>query len=172
MSSVGNPNGMVNRIGFQNGQHVKGPDLWSSLIQSQSLLTPDFKIRIINQYNSSTRELKTAVQTKVLNNKTGDFKLQLVLVEDSIVDWQEWYAPHVPQFDSTFVHRDVLRAGINGSFGQVLSSGTLTAGTVKLDGFTFTINNNFDADHCKIVAFVFEGTTYEVFQVEEKEVIE
>ena len=172
ISSVGNPNGMVDRIDFQSGQHVKGPDLWSSLIQSQSMIPADFKLRIINQYDSTTRELKTALQTTVLNNKSGDYKLQLVLVEDSIVDWQEWYLPHLPPFDSTYVHRDVLRKGINSSFGQVVFSGAVTAGTISLEGFTYTINANFDAANCKVVAFIYDSSNYGVLQVEEKRVIE
>ncbi len=171
VSAQGNPNGTVDRIDFGTPTFVKADNQWSSLIQSQSLLPCDFKIRIINKFDSTNFELKTAVQTTFLSNKTGEYKLQLVLVEDSIIDWQEWYG-HTPIYEPSFVHRDVLRAGINSDFGQLISTGAVTSGTVKLEGFTFTINSNFDPAHCKVVAFIYDASNYHVLQVEEMKVIE
>jgi hypothetical protein len=170
-SAQGNPNGMIDRMGYPT-DNVKIPDDWSTLINNQSQEPCNFRIRIKNVYDPATRELKTAVQCKALATTSDSLKLQIVLIEDSIVDWQEWYLPHLPQFDSTYLHRHILRGALNGSFGEPFSTGTLTSGTLKLTGYTYSINANFNAAHCKVVAFIYDESNYRVYQAEEAEVIE
>jgi hypothetical protein len=167
ISAAGNPNGMIDRKGYPASNIVR-PDNWAARIQTEAALSPDIKIRIINHYNATTHELKTAVQAKFLANTTGTYKLQVVLTEDSIVDWQEWDPPHAVEFDSTYVQRYVLRGGMNGSFGAVIADGSQTPGTIKINGFSYSLNSNWNASHCKVVAFVYDAANYGVQQVEEK----
>ncbi len=167
----GNPCGMIDRLGFPltNG---KDTGAWSALTQSELLLLPECTIRILTDYNPVTHKLGTAVQTKFLTSQSDTFKLQVVLTEDSIVDWQEWYAPHPIRYDPDYVHRHVLRGAINSSFGQIIADGTIASGTIKLNGFSFPLNAAWNVSHCKLVAFVYDASDYRVLQVEEQDVIQ
>ena len=169
-SSSGNPCGMVDRIDYPGNHEIKSPDQWNGIIQTEAALAPDFKMRIINHYNPSTNQLNTAIRSELLNNKTDTFKLQVVITEDSIIDWQEWYPPFTPQFDPNYIHHHVLRKGVNGTFGTVLASGTITAGKVFLNGYTYTLHSSWNISHCKVVAFIYEASNYRVVQVEEQSV--
>ncbi len=164
-----NPNGMIDRVGYPT-THLKTPDNWSTYLQSESILPADFKMRIINHFNSTDDTLKTAIHTTFLGDKTGTYKLQVVLTEDSLVDWQEWYPPHAIQNDPNYVHHHVLRGAINGSFGGVIASGTITGGTVKLNGYSFYVDPARNISHCKVVAFVYDVSNYKVLQVQEADV--
>jgi hypothetical protein len=168
----GNPKGMIDRVDYPTHQHGKSPSSWASFIQAESLLPADFKIRIMNHYDPSSHVLHSAVQSKFLANKTGDFKLLVVLTEDSIADWQEWLN-HVPEYVPDFVHHHVLRDAITtGTWGVDLDSGSVASGTVKMNGFSHSINSAWNANHCKVVAFIYDPADYKVLQVEEVNVIQ
>ena len=164
-----NPNGMIDRIDYPASQ-LKTPDGWSAPLQAESVLAPEMKIRIINHYNAATRELKTGVYSKFLGNKTGTYKLTVVLIEDGIIDWQLWDSPHAIEFDPAYLNHGVLRGGINGSFGSVIATGSITNGTVNLIGYSYVLDNAWIASNCKVVAFVYDETNYKVLQVEEADV--
>ncbi|MCX6290133.1 MAG: Omp28-related outer membrane protein [Bacteroidetes bacterium] len=168
-SSFGNPNGMIDRKDYPVS-NVKSTETWATNIQSEAALTPECRIRMITRFNPVTHELGAAVQTKFISSQTDTFKLQVVLTEDSIVDWQEWYAPNPIQYDPNYVHRYVLRGGINGSFGQIIATGNTISGDIKLNGFSYTLNPAWNANHCKVVAFIYNATNKRVIQVEEKSI--
>jgi len=170
ISNVGNPNGMIDRKDFPTLQHIKSPGSWSTQIQQEAALSPVIKMRIINHFNAATRTLETAIQSKFISNLSDTFKLQVVITEDSVMDWQEWYLPHLPQFDSTYAHRHVLRDAVNGSFGNILVTGSVSANTIGLAGYSYTLNSAWNASHCKVVAFIYEASTRKILQVEEAEV--
>jgi hypothetical protein len=171
VSALGNPNGMIDRIGYP-GNQVKAVDTWRANVQSEANLTPESTVRILTSYNVATRELGVAVQTKFLSSKTGTYKLEVVITEDSIVDWQEWYAPNPIQYDSAYIHRHVLRGAINGSFAGAIAEGTIAGGTIFLSGFSTTLQSAWNAAHCKAVAFLYDDANYRVLQVEEAKVIQ
>ncbi len=163
----GNPKGMIDRIDFPTSQQSKSPSSWSGLIQSESNLAPDFKIRILNHFNPVTGQLLTAVQSTSLASSTADLKLQLVLTEDSVIDWQEWYS-HVPEYVPDFIHHHMLRDAItSGSWGMNFASGNVAAGTIKINGFSHTINPALNPNHCSVVAFIYDSSTKKIIQVEE-----
>jgi hypothetical protein len=167
-SSAGNPNGMIDRIDYPS-DNVKYTGTWQANIQSQLSKSCDFKIRIINIYDSATRSMNSAVQVKSLINSSDSLKLQVVLTEDSIKDWQEWYS-HTPQFDSLYIHHHVMRGAINSDFGQTLSNSTIVPGSIFMNGYTFTINSNYVATKCKVVVFIYNASTYEIIQAAEEDV--
>jgi hypothetical protein len=93
------------------------------------------------------------------------------LIEDSLIDWQLWYF-HSPEYVPDYVHRHVLRQAVNGSFGPTIAEGNITAGQTVVSGYSFTLNSDYIAEHCKIIAFLYDANGYRVIQVEEADVIE
>lgn len=165
-SNAGNPNGLIDRIGFPTSQQVKSPSSWATIIQQRSNVSAPFAIRIKHTYDAATNQLKIAVQSRAAADINGNYKLTVILTEDSLVDWQEWYPPVTPEYDPDYVHRHVLRAAVNSDYGETVASGTIGSGTTKLLGYKFTMNPAWVARHMRIVAFVSEESTYEVKQVE------
>lgn len=165
-SNAGNPNGLIDRVGFPTSQHIKSPSSWASVIQQRSNVAAPFAVRIQHTYNAGTGELKLAVQTRAVSNLTGTYKLTVVLTEDSLTDWQEWYPPVTPEYDPDYVHRHVLRAAVNSDYGEVIADGTVSGGTLALKGYKINLKPEWVPAHMRIVAFVSDETTYEVKQVE------
>jgi hypothetical protein len=106
------------------------------------------------------------VTSRFVENLDGDYKLQVVITEDSITDWQQWYN-HSPEYVSDYMHRHVLRDGLNTTWGEQVVTTSVSSGTVISKNYSYTINNAWNADHCNIVAFLYNAATYEVIQVEE-----
>ncbi len=166
-SNAGNPNGLIDRMDFPGGQQVKTPAVWAAKILERSNLSAGFSIRIQRDYDAGTKKVKVAIQSRAIGVQAGSYKLQVVLTEDSIIDWQYWYPPMTPASDPDFLHRSVLRAGVNSSFGEVISTGGFINGDLALKGYNATISPSWVEKNVRIVAFVFDAVTYEVKQVEE-----
>ena len=179
--AAGNPNGMVNRIGYPTTTQVKSISTWGTLVDGLMAIAPDAYIKITNNYNSSTRVLNTTINTEFLNMMSGSYKLVVLLTEDSIVQPQLDYAqPTGQQNVLNYVHHHVLRAGISStSWGDVIAPTGAAAGDTMVNTFTYTLPATFPAtaggiapkeDDCYVVAYIYDVVTYEVIQVEEKKI--
>ena len=166
---TGNPKGMVDRIDFPNGTHSKAFSAWSSAIANQLELPVQAKLSITNSYNSSSNSVNVAIDAAFTENLTGDYKLQVVITEDSVIDWQVWYH-HTPEHVPDYVHRHVLRDVLNTTWGEDIASGNIASGTTVARTYSYAIPAGLNVDHCNIVAFIYDATTYEVLQVEEQAV--
>jgi hypothetical protein len=173
-----NPNGMVSRLDYPTNGHVKLPGAWATAAQSIYHQPAKFKIEITNQYDSTSGNLDCDVKVKVLQAVSGNYNLSVVLTEDSIINWQVWYS-HTPQNEPNYMHRHVLRGSINGTFGDQVFTGSAAVDDSTSNTYSVNLNNItpinpvnpvLNIDHCHIVAFVFDNTTKEIWQVEEEKV--
>jgi len=163
---TGNPLGLVNRIDFPTNKQVKSVGDWAPDIAAQVATKAQANLKISNNYNSLSRNLSTTITTDVLENLQGNYHLQVVLTEDSITDWQIWYG-HTPEYDSSYVHRHVLRDAVNTTWGESIVSGSAAGGATITKNYLYSISNKWNADYCNIVAFIYNDDTKEVIQVEE-----
>ncbi len=161
-----NPCGMVNRAGFPTGSHLKPYLAWNSAINAQKALTPTQKIRLEAHLDTLTGKANIAVQTENLSATSSELKLQVVVTEDSIMDWQVWYG-HVPEYEPSYYHRHVLRTTLNSNFGEALYAGNVPAGEKRIRGYSVQLAPEWDLKHCSVVAFIYDATTQQVMQVEE-----
>lgn len=175
---AGNPNGMVNRIGYPGNTHIKSHGTWGGIVSTLMAEAPAAYIKITNSYNAGV--LNTTVRSEFLNFMSGTYKLVVVLTEDSIVKPQVDYSKPPGQQDVlNYVHRHVLRSAISStSWGDVIATGSVAAGDTAVNTFQYTLPATFpstngivpDVDHCYVVAFIYDAATYEVIQVEEKKI--
>lgn len=172
-----NPLGLVNRIGFPTNNHIMLSGAWGSAVQSMYHQPAKFKIEIVNQYESASGNLTCDVKVKVLQDVSGIYHLSVVLTEDSIIDWQLRYPG--PEYIPDYVHRHVLRGSLNGTFGDEVFTGSAAVNDSTSKVYAINLNNisainpvnpAVNVDHCHIVAFVFDNTTKEIWQVEEEKV--
>ncbi|MBF1605651.1 MAG: Omp28-related outer membrane protein, partial [Prevotella shahii] len=99
-------------------------------------------------YDSTSRELKVTTTTAALANKVQG-KLQLWLVEDGIVSIQQLPGNVI---ERNYVHNHVLRATLNGDWGEDVS---INANNEKTFTHTLTLPNGVNADKAWVVAFVY-----------------
>ncbi len=116
---------------------------------------PGADITVSTTYDETTRQ--AIVSTTVKMAKAGSAKLQLWVIENNIQTYQ------VEQ--TNYVHNHVLRAAINGDWGE-----EITADTNEQElNYTheFTAKDKWNADNLAIVAFVYTNQDG-VLQVVEK----
>lgn len=170
VSAAGNPNGMVNRL-QPNGSYIIDYLDWGS--QVASILGPNttspVTIEIENVYNSTTREVETTVNTEWTSTLSGNYTLTVYLAEDSIINWQKDYDV-TPNDVQNYVHREVLRGSMNGTYGVALASSN--QGDTATNTYTKTLNSGWNETHMTVIAFVSDASTKEIIQVEQAEILE
>jgi len=162
---TGNPKGMVSRLEY-GSVVVLDPSAWGS---AASILIDDeplFDVQMEIDYDSGNKTFTVDVGTYVVNSVTGNYNLVVCVVEDSIVDWQQDYSlPSADQHVEDYVHEHVLRDNINGTYGSALITGSELAETWLVQSYIYTLDSEWNADHCSVLAFVADATTKEILQV-------
>jgi hypothetical protein len=166
---TGNPKGMIDRIDYPTGKHSKTYAGWSPAIATELTLKANAKLEIQNTYNSASRFVSVNVKTTALEGLTGNYKLQVVITEDSLMDWQVWYS-HTPTYVPDYLFRHVLRDGLNSDWGESIVSGSISSGAVISKTYNYKINSAWNENHCNIVAFLYNDDTKAIVQVEEAKV--
>jgi hypothetical protein len=176
ISNVGNPNGMINRQDYDGSStaHVKSYSSWSSEVADLLAIPPVADLTITNTYNSSTRSLTINLASQFISDTllSGSYSLIVMITQDSILDWQLDGTTHVPDY----VHQHVLRANVNGTWGESLITGTITPNATITKNYVYSlptafIGNACDETQCHVVAFIYNTANYEVIQAAEAKVI-
>lgn len=176
-SVAGNPNGLVNRVGYGTGGFIKAYTVWGSEVSTIVTQAAKFQIRIKNTFNTGTSKLTSEVIVKSLANNTGQYKLVLLLTENNIIAEQLDYSlPVGAQFITNYNFNHVLRGAINSEWGDAVftTSANLNDSVVKT--YTdFSVNSSYNPSKCHVIAYIYDSdstspTYYEVLQVEEEKV--
>jgi len=158
----GLPSVLVNRK-IVEGTAVIAPSESAAIIQ-QILSTPApalVEFESVN-YNESNRQVSFTVKMSTLENlDPGSYFMTAYLVEDSIYDWQLSSGVNV----ENYLHRHVLRDNINGTWGELAFSNG-AANQDKTLNYQYTLNENWNADNCEIIAYLYREETREIVQVE------
>jgi hypothetical protein len=167
---LGTPCGTVSRTGYGTPNLVLGTGDWGGRIETYEDSLPKALISISNSYASGS--LSSTIECKALQDIQGICKLTVYIVEDSIVGAQ--ITQNDPNYPDNIIHdyvfRDVLRGSLNGTWGQQLSSGNIAKGTTITKTYSTTLNSAWVPEHCSVIAFMSDSTTYEIIQAEEKKV--
>jgi hypothetical protein len=161
--SPGLPGGIVSRL---NNATTSAISQWEIDLNSIKNDVPKVSIGLSTLYDDSTRTLKTVVSTKWLATQTGNFNLQVYLLEDSIVAYQLDNSVAIPNY----MHRHMLRKGVNGSFGTPIPSSNI--GDIDTQEFATEINPSWNKDNCIVVVHVYKASpNYEIIQGEELHIV-
>ncbi|WP_028909269.1 Omp28 family outer membrane lipoprotein [Prevotella sp. AGR2160] len=140
------PVGMVNReYGLQTD------DQWTGMVKYFMQDTAKINITVEPTYDDATRQSTANVQVVSLEG-TATGKLQVWLVEDSIIAKQM-----MPDgmLNKSYVHNHVLRASYNGQWGEDI---TAAEGQTVTKSYSLTIDKDYDAKQCAIVAFIYNDS--------------
>ncbi len=137
---------------------------------------PIVDIEISGTYNSASRQLEATVNATFLQSvNAGDWRINLFLVEDSVLGWPglgafagwdqhcydaNWANTYYPgMFDGTSIigypHRHVMRKSFFGNWGAagIIPSVPLT-GTSYSTSASITVDTAYHDNHLSLVAFV------------------
>ncbi len=170
LSNAGLPKGMINRSGF-NTNHLLGPDDLSSVVAAAINMPAPMSLQITNTYHDASFLAQIQVEAKTITKIKRKLMLSVFIVQDSIISPQKNGLPELgPDVLVNFVHRHVLRAAVNGTWGEELHAGQqdIPTGTSFTKSYQYTMNPAWNAKHIGIVAFVYDGENYEILQAAEK----
>lgn len=158
-----NPGAIINRTGGA----VYGENTWRNSVKNadRSLYAA---IQIINQYDDVHQKLKINTKTTILEDYDQPVQLSLLLVEDSIVKPQ-LFSDHV---DNEYVHNHVLRAGINGNYGEYISpNGLVSKNDEYFYGYSLEFyDHDWVPERCYVIALLLDASSRKVLQVEKVKV--
>jgi thiol-disulfide isomerase/thioredoxin len=176
ISAAGNPNGLVNRKGYGTGGFVKAYTVWEGEVAQMLSTTSKFEIKIRNTFNIAGNSVNTRITTKSFANINGNYKLVVLLTEDSIISEQlDYRLPSGSQLISNYNFMHVLRDAVNSSWGDpIFTTGAVVNDSI-VKSYNYTVNSSYNAAKCHIVAYIYDAdssspTYYEVLQAEEEKV--
>ncbi|MGB0166156.1 MAG: Omp28-related outer membrane protein [Luteibaculum sp.] len=171
ISVNGNPNGMVNRKG-EDAVWYKFPGEWFSEVQASLGQQADLELNLAASLSDSICATAFIQPLRILGN---DLSISIVLMEDSVVDWQKNYEnggdPNYPYGDvENYVHNHVLRKNFNGIFGSALQLQEVGTDSIVPVGYKIAIDSTWNTENLSVLGFVFRTDTKEVLQVNKAKV--
>jgi len=173
-SSLGNPNGLIDRVQGATG-YVFYPAVWGETIDPLLTQPALALITINNNFDVDSKTLSTTIKTNFQTDLIGNYKLIVCVTQDNIIAPQKNNDEEIGEtpIDENYVHNHVLRMAINGAWGENLNtSGTVVTNNIYEKTYTQLFANDWVPEDCHIVAFVYEEDTKTVLQVEELAVLE
>lgn len=168
ISRVGNPNGLVNRTRY-NTRFVLGVTNWEPATAALLTQQPKIDLALSHTYHAAKRTIIATVEATYLQPGENDYSVCVWVTEDSVVGDQADNRRN-PSHVKDYVFEHMLRASMNGTFGDSLTSEIKPTGSSVKKTVRFTIPETatWRLDKCELVAFVIrrkDDQTREVLQV-------
>jgi hypothetical protein len=168
ISAAGLPKGMINRKGYQ-GNHIIPYQSWSSEVGNIINTPLDAWISMKNTYDAGLNRVTTDLKIDFENAISDEVKLCVFLVQDSIVSPQK-------DLDSpggknlNYVHNHMLRKGLSPAFGETIATNPTALSPEISKSYSLVLLPEWKPEHCKIIAYIYKVSNYEIIQVQEKHV--
>jgi len=163
------PIGVINRKN-KDGDYLVDDANWSKGIFDILTINKfaDIKIELETSYDESTKELSINVHSKTLIELNSNLKLSVYIIENNIVAKQKDGSETI----DNYVHKHVLRAGVNGTWGDEISSTKPMPKNTEFDNeFTYIIDDEWDISGCAVIAFIYDSESLEIIQAEESDLL-
>ncbi len=174
------PNGYVDRKIYAGkpARFIDYTEWLARLLEEKDSVTP-VNIGLTTSYEADGT-LDADLTLKFTANLSGDYYITLALVQDSIIDVQEYTDPNIgATYNANYAHRHVLRSMFTSSLGDKLNTPTivLERGRVVIKRYSLLLGPEpnkpaWDKNHMEIVAFVHRGSDGVVVQSKSFEVTE
>ncbi len=161
-----NPIGTINRK-LNGGSYGYNASAWADAVAEAVEGTPDIRLLTATAFDESTRELKVSAYSTFLRefDDNVNYNLTVCLMEDNIVGKQ--LKPD--GVDTAYVHRHVFRGTLNGAWGTEINEEIVPNEDI-VKSYSITMDENFNADNCYVIAYLYNRETKEILQVTEKKV--
>lgn len=164
--NAGFPKGLIDRR-ENNGNALQNYPDWGGEVADRLSEEPIMGIRITSELTNNDTEADISVEVEYkLAGSENDY-LVVIITEDSIESHQKDYSLTIQDIPN-YQHRHVARAAVTSSvWGDRLCTLPIAAGDQFVKSYNMTLDPSWDADHCYVVAFVMDGNTKEVWNVNE-----
>lgn len=160
----GLPNGSINRTQKSQEIWVWKFSEWTSRITEQLAEPPVLDLEVTSSFDETSRNASIQVDMEFFEEAPSDYRLVVVITEDSIVSKQLDLTTEYPNY----VHRHMLRGSVTaGTFGEAISPNPIGIGDQFTKNFSFALPANWSADHCEVVAYVHRLSDKRVMQAAE-----
>ncbi len=155
------PKGLVNRIGDGSPSYFEY-GAWGA--QVSDLVNQDAKVGIAFSAEIADNNINADIYVKGFESIDNSLKVQAFITESNIVS---------PQVDGAetvmdYVHNHVLRASMNGNWGEDLVDGTFAKDQIVNKTLTMPVSSDWNPEHLALVVIVYDDVTKQILQVEEK----
>jgi len=167
---LGKPSAAIDRRLFPGQSAILQPTIntWANLVSQQLSATTPVNLYIETAWDVTNRNLKVTVTLHYTGTETGDNRLSVMLVEESVTAAQLQPDDEV---DNDYVQKHVMRTMLTRFNGELLTA-ERTPGTVIIKEFLLEdIDAEWNADELTVVALVARsGGSFEVLQVDREAV--
>lgn len=132
---------------------------WFTIASGMFNQTAKMSIEAISDYNSSTREVTIDYSIHLVDDFDDSLNVMVWIMENGIIGAQ--LNAGVMEYD--YVHNHVLRASLNGDWGQNLPT-PLEKGQTVTGSASMTVDPKWVAENCQVVVYVFHNSNKYVEQ--------
>ncbi len=173
VDNQGLPQGLINRKVW-NGDRVLSPSEWSGVVDSLVGDSVDVTLQMAVDHDEVGGKVCVDVATRFLTSVQDTLATTVYLLEDSVIDWQKNYSnggdPSYPSGDvENYEHSHVLRAVINGTWGETVLEGTASSSDEKILSYGYELKDKWDPEQMSVVAYVYDKGNEEILQAIKKE---
>lgn len=161
------PRGLIDRTLFTGKtERLLGREEWASKCETQLQQTTPVNIDLQNEFNEATRKGVIKIKLTYTQAVTSTHLLSIALIEDSIIDVQEYQDPQTfeVKFNTEYAHMHVLRDVVTFATGDQLTTKpdvTLSAGRVFEKEYEYTLDVSdlikVASKHAKLLVYVHEA---------------
>ena len=178
------PKGMIDRMKFSDQTNVvidrdnfttyNTTGVWKNKVITQLAVTAPVAVSITGAYNTITRIVNATVTTNFVAAASGDMRISLWLVEDSVVGSGYGYDQHTYDYSNTqspfyqvgvqgtgadtipgYVHRHVFRGAASPAWGTAgVIPSSVSNGQNFSANYTYILPSAWDENKITLVAFV------------------
>jgi hypothetical protein len=139
-------------------------DEWGGKILARFNVPAKINLELNVNYDTLTHTI--AIASLVTNAATtANLKYLLWVVEDGIVDWQK-IGSKSTDYNDEYVHNHVFRTSVNGTWGEDFSIADEKE-EKKLTHTYIIQDNNWKPEHLSIVGFIYDASSFEVYEVKQ-----
>ncbi len=155
------PKGLVNRVGDGSPSYSEY-GAWGA--QVDDLVNQDAKVGIALSAGIEDNNINADIYIKGFENIDNPLKVQAFITESDIE------SPQLDGHETTedYIHNHVLRASMNGNWGEDLTNGAFAKGQIVNKVLTMPVSSEWNTEHLSLVVFVYDDVTKQILQVEEK----
>jgi hypothetical protein len=134
---------------------------WTGLVSQRISTAPttNVDLAVVSQsYNAGTRQFDLVVSATALENMSGQYKISLVLTEDSLIYSQTGNSTcGYPPPD--YAHRWTVRSMVNGPSGENLNTAPWNQNQSLTKSFSTTLDPSWVPHQCRFAVLVFKDSS-------------
>ncbi|MBN2662880.1 MAG: Omp28 family outer membrane lipoprotein [Bacteroidales bacterium] len=146
----------IGLVDYFDKTYLSSEATWSDEVTTNLQEAPLFGIEIENTFNNTDNSLEVLVDLTSLSNFEQSLSLIVYLVEDSIITRQ---ATNVsPGYIEEYEQMNVFRTAVSNLWGDTVFSEGSSENQTDTKTFNITLDNTWNANNCKIVAFICDNS--------------